>query len=178
METDVNLIPRDDGTVIAISPAEAVECLKCSFVKDPDYAFTWHANISCAAQDEGMDRDGANRAATRFMQAAFETDVNSKFLQSDSADYADSEDEAEDSKAPTRMPTVGDIVHYLPLDKRYVQTLPMITTHVNSDGTISGVFFDGAAFNGSTSIGRILRANVQSNLARGCWHWAPIAGIK
>lgn len=53
------------------SPAGAVERLSRAFKADPDYALGWQANVACAAMDEGLDPAAANRAAWRFMRAAF-----------------------------------------------------------------------------------------------------------
>ncbi len=57
------------------TPAGAVERLSRAFRWDPDYAQGWHANIACAAMDEGLDPAAANRAASRFMKAAFGVDT-------------------------------------------------------------------------------------------------------
>lgn len=42
---------------------------------DKDLAWGWHCNIAMAAQDNGLDRASANRAAAAFMRNAFDTDT-------------------------------------------------------------------------------------------------------
>ncbi len=54
----------------------AIKDLKKAFVKDPDYAHSWHCNIACSAMDAGADHKIANDGASRFMRLAF--DVNTK----------------------------------------------------------------------------------------------------
>ncbi len=54
-----------------VSAATAVDALRRHFIRDPDFAHTWHANIACAAMDEGLDPKRANQAASRFMFSAF-----------------------------------------------------------------------------------------------------------
>lgn len=39
--------------------------------QDPEYAWTWHCVVSCAAMDEGVDHDIANQIASRAMYAMF-----------------------------------------------------------------------------------------------------------
>jgi len=39
--------------------------------QDPEYAWAWHCVVSCAALDEGVDHDTANRIASRAMFATF-----------------------------------------------------------------------------------------------------------
>ncbi|MGM0377052.1 MAG: hypothetical protein ACQEQ0_09765 [Bacteroidota bacterium] len=46
--------------------------------KDPDYAHSWHANISVMMQDAGCARDIANDGASRFMKLAFGVDVTAR----------------------------------------------------------------------------------------------------
>jgi len=46
-----------------------------SMQKDPDYAWSWHCNVAVASMDEGMPYRAANRAAARFMMAAFGVDT-------------------------------------------------------------------------------------------------------
>lgn len=57
---------------------EAMETLSAAMQRDPDYAHSWHANISVMAQDAGCDRDIANDGASRFMKLAFDVDVSAK----------------------------------------------------------------------------------------------------
>lgn len=59
----------------SMTPAGAVERLSRAFQADPDYANAWHANVACAAMDEGLDPAAANRAGTRFMRAAFRVET-------------------------------------------------------------------------------------------------------
>lgn len=43
---------------------------------DYDFAWSWHCNVAVASQDEGMEHEASNRAAARFMKAAFEVDTS------------------------------------------------------------------------------------------------------
>lgn len=38
---------------------------------DPDYAWAWHCVAACAAMDEKVDHDTANRIASRMMRMMF-----------------------------------------------------------------------------------------------------------
>ena len=51
--------------------AVAMDMLKGCFAHHADYAWSWHCNIACAAMDESVPHDVANRIADRFMQLAF-----------------------------------------------------------------------------------------------------------
>lgn len=42
---------------------------------DPAWAWSYHCNLACAAMDEGLKPAAANRAAARFMKAAFGIDT-------------------------------------------------------------------------------------------------------
>jgi len=42
---------------------------------DQDYSWAWLCNISVSAQDEGLNRPAANRAAARFMKLLFDIDM-------------------------------------------------------------------------------------------------------
>jgi hypothetical protein len=59
----------------APAPKVAMAALEKAIHNDPDYAWSWHCNIACAAMDEGLERVAANRAAARFMYAAFDCDT-------------------------------------------------------------------------------------------------------
>ena len=52
--------------------AREMAIIKEHMHQDPDFAWGWHCNIAMASVDEGMDHDAANRAAARFMYAAFD----------------------------------------------------------------------------------------------------------
>ena len=54
---------------------EAISALDKAMQSDPDYAWSWHCNIAMAMQDEGVDREKANKGAARFMQLAFGVDT-------------------------------------------------------------------------------------------------------
>jgi hypothetical protein len=58
------------------TPAGALERLSRAMKSDPEYAWGWHCNIASAAMDEGLDHAAANRAAARFMHAAFGVDTS------------------------------------------------------------------------------------------------------
>lgn len=58
-----------------ISAGQAVATLSSCFASDPGFAWGWHCNLAMAAQDEGLDHVAANRAAARFMYAAFGIDT-------------------------------------------------------------------------------------------------------
>ena len=45
---------------------------------DPEYAYSWHCNVACAAMDEGVDHETANKIATRFMSIAFQVKTEYK----------------------------------------------------------------------------------------------------
>lgn len=64
---------RDDER--SNTPAGALERLSRAFRSDPDYARGWQANIACAAMDEGLEPAAANRAAARFLKAAFNVEL-------------------------------------------------------------------------------------------------------
>lgn len=44
--------------------------------EESDLAWGWHCNVAMAFIDEGGDRESANRAAARFMKAAFGVDTS------------------------------------------------------------------------------------------------------
>lgn len=44
--------------------------------EESDLAWTWHCNVAMAFVDEGGDRESANRAAARFVKAAFGVDTS------------------------------------------------------------------------------------------------------
>jgi hypothetical protein len=58
-----------------ISAGQALATLSSCFASDPHFAWGWHCNLAMAAQDEGLDHAAANRAAARFMHAAFGIDT-------------------------------------------------------------------------------------------------------
>lgn len=61
-----------------VKPKLAIKSLSEAMNEDPDYAYSWHANISMMVQDAGCDRDIANDGASRFMKLAFDVDVSAK----------------------------------------------------------------------------------------------------
>jgi hypothetical protein len=65
---------EDLGPVLAVEKTDvpgAILILSDAMKSDSDFAFTWHANISMAAIDEGCKPEIAHQAASRFMQMAF-----------------------------------------------------------------------------------------------------------
>lgn len=54
------------------SPGAPYHIFRDALRGDPTYADSWHDNLAVAAQDEGVERDTANRIASRFMKAAFD----------------------------------------------------------------------------------------------------------
>ena len=61
---------KDQG----IKPQMDVICKR--MLEESDSAWTWHCNVAMAFVDEGGDRESANRAAARFMKAAFGVDTS------------------------------------------------------------------------------------------------------
>lgn len=59
---------------MAVTVPEAVQCLADAMRRDPEFAWSWHCALSCAAMDEGLGHEAADRAASRFMRMAFEAD--------------------------------------------------------------------------------------------------------
>jgi hypothetical protein len=55
--------------------ADAMAILRAALSADPDYAWGWHCAVWAAAHDEGLETGAANRAAARFMHAAFDVDT-------------------------------------------------------------------------------------------------------
>lgn len=54
-----------------MSIKKAFEVLKKAIQSDPSYAWAWHCNIAVSAQDEGMEYNASQRAASRFMKTCF-----------------------------------------------------------------------------------------------------------
>jgi hypothetical protein len=65
----------DQESIKMNTPKEALAVLSKVFADDPAYAWSWHCNIAMCSVDEGMERVAANRAASRFMKAAFGIDT-------------------------------------------------------------------------------------------------------
>jgi len=61
------LMPRAKETTVG----EAIDILRQSFVKDATNAWPWQCSLACAAMDEQIPHEQANRIARRFMQMAF-----------------------------------------------------------------------------------------------------------
>lgn len=55
----------------------AMQVMRSAMHNDPGYAWAWHCNVAMASVDEGMEHKAANRAAARFMYAAFGVDIES-----------------------------------------------------------------------------------------------------
>lgn len=49
--------------------------LRRQIKKDDGYAMTWHCNLACAAQDEGVVWARSQLIAGRFMELAFKTNT-------------------------------------------------------------------------------------------------------
>lgn len=43
--------------------------------QDPEYAWSWHCVAACAALDEHIDHDTANRIASRVMRTMFDVET-------------------------------------------------------------------------------------------------------
>lgn len=43
---------------------------------DPEYAWGWHCTVACAALDEGIDHESANKIAARAMYNMFQADTS------------------------------------------------------------------------------------------------------
>ena len=54
---------------------EAMQTISKALKDDPEYAWSWHCNITMAAVDEGMSHYRANHASARFMHNAFGIDI-------------------------------------------------------------------------------------------------------
>jgi len=55
---------------------EAFYALKKVIQEDQRYAWSWHCNVAMPFQDEGGNREQANRVTARFMQILFDMDVS------------------------------------------------------------------------------------------------------
>jgi hypothetical protein len=55
----------------SVTTALAMKKLSLVMQRDPEYAYSWHCNIACAAIDEGIEHSVANRIASNFMSNAF-----------------------------------------------------------------------------------------------------------
>ena len=67
---------------------EAMDTLRRAFIRSPDYAYSWHANIAMACHDaiDGQtgikDLHGAcQNAASMFMKRAFDIETSYDMLQ-------------------------------------------------------------------------------------------------
>lgn len=56
---------------LELSVSKIINLLQQYMQKDFDLAWSWHCNLACVMQDEGMDHATANKAAARFMLMAF-----------------------------------------------------------------------------------------------------------
>lgn len=52
--------------------SDAMITLTKAIKDDPEYAWSWHCNLACAAQDSGMDHAESQIMARRFMGWAFQ----------------------------------------------------------------------------------------------------------
>ncbi len=59
-----------------VDSALALGSLQHAMAEDYGYAWTWHCAMACAAGDEGLNHEAANRAASRLMQMAFHIDTS------------------------------------------------------------------------------------------------------
>ena len=64
------------GSPAVKAAQQPIEQLAAAFQADRYYAYVWHCNLACAAMDEGLELQAANRAAARVMQAAFGVDTS------------------------------------------------------------------------------------------------------
>ncbi len=55
-----------------MSIKEAVDYLSKAMTDDPDYAYSWYANINMIIQDAGCPRDVAEKSAMRLMRHLFD----------------------------------------------------------------------------------------------------------
>ena len=46
---------------------DSIDVLVENLINDPDYLNSWHANIACAALDEGVAYESAQRIASHFL---------------------------------------------------------------------------------------------------------------
>lgn len=61
--------------IMPITIQDAMDVVTNHVRFDNGYAWSWHCNIAMASVDAGMSHKEANKAAARFMQLAFQTDV-------------------------------------------------------------------------------------------------------
>lgn len=65
-----------EETMLATKGARGYGLLLQALQDDPAFAWSWHCNVAVVAQDEGLDHAAANRAAARFIKAAFGVDTS------------------------------------------------------------------------------------------------------
>lgn len=56
---------------------DSVDVLVENLINDPEYLNSWHANIACAALDEGVAYESAQRIASRFLSNLTKGTANS-----------------------------------------------------------------------------------------------------
>lgn len=66
-----------DENVYKPTLKDSIETLVESLINDPDYLNGWHSSIACAALDEGVEYENAQRIASRFLSNLTEGAVNS-----------------------------------------------------------------------------------------------------
>lgn len=59
-----------------ITPKQALDALTASMRADPDYAWSWHANLAMMAVDSGAPHAEANERAAGFMRMCFDVDTH------------------------------------------------------------------------------------------------------
>ena len=56
---------------------DSIDVLVENLINDPDYLNSWHANIACAALDNGVPYDTAQKIASTFLSTLTTGKVNS-----------------------------------------------------------------------------------------------------
>ena len=74
-QRDITINPDGSISIEPVSAKTAMDSLKVHFANDEGYAWSWHCNIAMACYDEGVDREIANKIASRFMKLAFSVET-------------------------------------------------------------------------------------------------------
>ena len=61
---------------IVLTTQAGIDAIRSAMQADYAYAWAWHSNVAMAAFDEGLNHAAAQRAAQRFMFAAFGIDTS------------------------------------------------------------------------------------------------------
>jgi hypothetical protein len=70
---DITLHASDMGSLLSLPAAMAV--VTQALRDDPDYAWSWHCNLTMMAQDAGAARSVADEGSARFLQLLAGVDI-------------------------------------------------------------------------------------------------------